>query len=126
MLVVALLPAPFGVVVPGQNREESGVSTSSMRISSSPASPNSIFVSAMMMPAAAAIPSARLYTARLAAMIRSVSSLPMRRAISSIEMGRSCSPSGAFVEGVKMGSGSLEDSLSPAGRRIPETGLPLL
>ena len=40
-------------------------------------------------------------------MIRSVSSLPMRRAISSTEMGRSGSPSGAFVEGVKIGSGII-------------------
>ena len=37
-------------------------------------------------------------------------------------MGWSCSPSGAFVEGVKMGSGSLDDSFNPRGKMDSRNG----
>jgi hypothetical protein len=36
-------------------------------------------------------------------------------------MGSSCSPTGALVDGVKIGSGSREPSVSPSGRLTPLT-----
>ena len=75
----------------GQNRELSGVSTSSIRISSSSTRPNSNFVSAMMMPRLVRVLGAA--RVELEAPLRraaSASSRPTRAHISSNEMLSSC------------------------------------
>ena len=45
---------------------------------------------------------------------------PVSRAASSKEMFSSC-PDSALVAGVKMGSGSSDDSTNPGGSAIPQT-----
>ena len=57
-------PRPASYPSAGQNRDESGVSTSSIRISSPPANPNSNLVSARMMPALERDRGARARTGR--------------------------------------------------------------
>ena len=87
----------------------------------SAARPNSSLVSAMMMPRSAAIAAPRSYTVRVVRRSRSASSAPIRVTTSSNVMNSSCSPAGAFVVGVKIGSGSRDPSTRPPGRATPDT-----
>ena len=101
----------------GQNRDESGVSTSSPSTSCPAASrPNSNFVSARMMPRSAASSAATRVDAegQVAQPLRGLRARPPRPPPSK-ETFSSCSPSSAFVAGVKIGSGSRSPSTSPAG-----------
>ena len=52
---------------------------------------------------------------------RRARSAPISASTSAYGIGRSCSPIGAFVVGVKIGSGSREPSTSPSGSATPET-----
>ena len=78
---------PTRQVSAGQKREESGVSTSSIRVSRPSAStPNSNLVSAMMMPRARACSAAKRYSASAALRTARASVAPMQPAASSNEM----------------------------------------
>ena len=108
-----------GVALPG-GLDESGVNTSSISISSPSANPNSNFVSARRIPRSPAIPAPRSYRAIEISRRRSASPRPTRSTVSSNVSGRSC-PAAAFVVGVKIGAGSLEDSSRPPGSATPHT-----
>ena len=105
----------------GQNRDESGVSTSSTRITvPSAARPHSNLVSARTMPLAAAWAAPRLKTSRLFALSKLASSEPMLSAMTANETFSSW-PLVAFVAGVKIGSGSSSPAESPGGSLSPQT-----
>src|SRR5680860_475900 len=95
----------------GQNRDESGVSTSSAStINGLPSAsgrvlskPNSTLVSASRMPRSAAISLPRLRIAMVRSRTRSATGIPISAATSSNVIGSSCARSGALVDGVKIG-----------------------
>src|SRR3954468_5551889 len=99
----------------GQNRDESGVSTSSPSTSDAPSSPNSNFVSARTIPAASAISAAREYSASVSARNSSARSAPTADTTDEKSIASSCSPTGALVDGVNTGAGSREPSTRPSG-----------
>ena len=95
--------------------------TSSARVMPAAVRPNSNFVSAMMMPLLTRV--FRGFGVNRSDSDRASWLLSSARPswyISSKEMFSSC-PVVALVAGVKIGSGSLSDSLSPVGRLIPQT-----
>ena len=106
------------VGVLGQNRDESGVSTSSIRMTRRRRSELEL-VSARM------IPRSRACRAGLVQRQRQLlqpfgKPFPTRSTVSSKVSGRSW-PVSAFVVGVKIGSDSCCDSTSPAGSSMPHT-----
>ena len=103
----------------GQNREESGVSTSSASTSSPFTRPISNLVSAITMPRSAASSAPRRYSSIDRSRARLAISAPIRFTASSKPMFMSWSPSSALVEGVNTGSGSWLDSSSPSGIAAP-------
>ena len=110
----------------GQKRELSGVSTSSIRISSpSGVQPHSNFVSARITPRAAAWSAARLYRSMLRSRSSAAASAPTILAASAKEMFSSW-PFSSLVAGVKIGSGSRPLCASPpAAHAADRAGLPI-
>ena len=97
------------------------MSTSSARMIWPSMTPNSNFVSAMMMPFSAAWSRATEYTLMARSRSCVAASSPRISAQRSKLMFSSWSPISAFVEGVKMGSGSLEEFTRPSGSWMPHT-----
>jgi hypothetical protein len=62
-----------------------------------------------------------VYTASVSSRNRAAVSAPTAATTSSNVMNSSCCPTGAFVVGVKIGSGSFEPSTSPSGSGTPDT-----
>ena len=83
--------------------------------------PNSNFVSASSRPCSAARAAPRRYSSRDASRTSSASARPSTDTHVSKSMFSSFSPRRAFVDGVKIGSGSLADSARPGGSVSPHT-----
>ena len=83
--------------------------------------PNSNFVSAMTTPRSAAWSRAVVYTLRARSRNWEASSSPMISTRRSKLMFSSWSPISAFVDGVKMGSGSFDEFTRPSGSSMPHT-----
>ena len=104
----------------GQNRDESGVSASSMSSSVWPSKPNSNFVSASRIPQPSACAAACRYSSRVVSRRRPNSAASFNRSVASASSMLMSWPEAAFVAGVKMGAGRRSDSRSPGGRTMPQ------